>query len=285
MPTASIVMAVYNGSRFLPSAIDSVVQQTVSDWELLIADDHSSDSSVELVESRARLDPRIRLIRLGQNSGGPARPRNRALTQARGEVCFFIDQDDVWAPHKLEMQLAKFETGSFGLVYSDALVQRPGEVDARYSDLWGPMAEGDVTAELFARCFVPALTAAVPREVVRAVGELDETLAGVDDYDYWIRIALAGYRVGYVDEPLATWTVTETSLSHQRVQQLERARRCLARYSASCPEYRSVIEQHRNVLGSELLAARRAGAVTGDRHRWVSRAVGAVRRMRGEDRQ
>lgn len=240
-PAVSVVMAVYNGSATVARAIGSVRAQTLSDWELLVVDDASTDGSADLVAGLAEADPRIRLLRSPSNSGGPARPRNAGLREARGGVVCLLDQDDLWHPDKLALQVAKHATGDFGLVYSDAVVERPGEDDALYSALWGPMAEGHVSQELLETCFVPALTAAVPAAVVAETGLFDESLSGVDDYDYWLRISLSGKAIGYVDQPLATWSVGSGSLSHRHAQQLERLVACLSKNAR--PEFQDLVDR------------------------------------------
>ncbi len=105
MPTVSIVMPVYNAEAFVAEAIDSVLAQTYDDWELLVCDDCSTDSSNRIIATYAERDPRIRLMRLDTN-GGAAVARNTALRAARGRYIAFLDCDDLWKPSKLERQLA-----------------------------------------------------------------------------------------------------------------------------------------------------------------------------------
>ena len=102
-------MIVYNGEAFLDEAIASVVRQSVDDWELIVADDGSSDASRAIVRRRAASDPRIRLVQHpdGGNHGMSA-TRNLGLTHARGEYIGFLDADDVWEPSKIEEQLEAF---------------------------------------------------------------------------------------------------------------------------------------------------------------------------------
>ncbi|MBF7731161.1 glycosyltransferase family 2 protein [Pseudomonas sp. N040] len=100
----SIISPVFNSSRFLRETLESVKAQTREDWELICVDDGSSDDSAAVVESFAARDCRIRLIRLGQNSGA-AVARNVGIDAARGRYIAFLDSDDLWLPHKLETQL------------------------------------------------------------------------------------------------------------------------------------------------------------------------------------
>ncbi|WP_257659154.1 glycosyltransferase family 2 protein [Parapedobacter lycopersici] len=100
----SIITPLYNGSRYVSETIDSVVQQTYQNWELLIIDDGSTDSGPQIVEQYQRTEARIHLIRNKTNLG-PAQTRNRGIEAAKGRYIAFLDSDDVWLPNKLEVQL------------------------------------------------------------------------------------------------------------------------------------------------------------------------------------
>ena len=101
----SIIMPSYNASRFITESIKSVIVQTYQNWELLIADDCSKDSSVEVIKKIIDKDQRIKLFSLLKNVGAAA-ARNVAIEHANGQYIAFLDSDDVWEPEKLERQLA-----------------------------------------------------------------------------------------------------------------------------------------------------------------------------------
>ncbi|MDR6854118.1 teichuronic acid biosynthesis glycosyltransferase TuaG [Variovorax guangxiensis] len=101
----SVIIPCFNAARFIAETIESVLAQTYSSFELMVIDDKSTDGSAELVESYARIDPRVRLIRMPKNAGAPAAPRNLGLVAARGEWVAFLDADDLWHPRKLELQM------------------------------------------------------------------------------------------------------------------------------------------------------------------------------------
>jgi hypothetical protein len=162
------------------------------------------------------------------------------LREARGSIACLIDQDDEWLPEKLAKQRAKFAAGDFGLVYSDCYVADSGEERFRYSTRWGPMIEGSVAAELVDNNFVPALTVAVRTAVTREVGAFAADLDGVDDYDYWLRVAFGGHDFGWIDEPLAVWHLDNHNMSRRNpVRQQARLYRCLRRLARRHPRHRS----------------------------------------------
>lgn len=104
-PLISVIMAVYNSKAFLAEAVASLQRQTVRDWELIAVDDGSQDGSPELIQNMAKADPRIRLLRMPQNSGAGA-ARDFAIQQARGAFIAMFDADDVCEPERFEKQLA-----------------------------------------------------------------------------------------------------------------------------------------------------------------------------------
>nr|WP_308550895.1 glycosyltransferase family 2 protein [uncultured Peptostreptococcus sp.] len=101
----SIITPVYNAEEFIVETIESVQAQTFKDWELLLVDDCSKDSSGKLIEAKAKGDDRIKYIKLEKNSGA-AVTRNIGLSEAQGRYVAFLDSDDIWKPEKLEKQLA-----------------------------------------------------------------------------------------------------------------------------------------------------------------------------------
>ena len=117
MPLVSVIMAAYNGEKYLAEAIDSVLTQTFSDFELIIVDDGSLDASAEIICSFAKLDDRIRFFQLERNMGqGPA--LNRGVASSTGKYLTYMDCDDITLPQRLEKQVdflqANPEIGAVG---------------------------------------------------------------------------------------------------------------------------------------------------------------------------
>lgn len=112
----SIIMPSWNTARFIRESIDSVRNQTYTNWELLIVDDCSTDNTDEIVASYS--DERIRYFKNKKNSGA-ALTRNRALREARGEWIAFLDSDDLWTPEKLERQLQFMKENNYVFSYHE----------------------------------------------------------------------------------------------------------------------------------------------------------------------
>lgn len=242
-PLVSVVMAVFNGSAYLGQAIESVLRQTCASFELLVVDDCSTDDSTGIV-ARYLADPRVRLIRRTEN-GGVARARNQALEVAQGNFIAFLDQDDYWFPHKLEIQLAALnahpEVGLMHAGYSridpaghllEAWQALPPE---RFDNPHATVSVGDVFAEIFISNDIQPLTTVIPRHVIDTVGAFDPELPGVDDYELWLRIALR-YPVGRVDTILGHWRAHPGQQSNRGYRMLMIRLEALERFITRFPD-------------------------------------------------
>lgn len=120
--SVSVVVPTYNGTLYLNQALESVFAQTLRPAEVVVVDDASTDGTAELAEKLSTTSPiPLRVVRLAANSGGPSRPLNRGIPEARGPLIAVLDQDDQFAPHKLECQVSVLTqypevraVGSFG---------------------------------------------------------------------------------------------------------------------------------------------------------------------------
>ena len=207
-PAVSVVLPTYNYARFLPGALDSVLAQTFTDFEVLVIDDGSTDGTAEVVRPYLA-DPRVHYRRVA--NGGPSRARNLGIGLARAPLIAFLDADDQWLPTKLDKQLALFRRDpSLGVVYTRRrLVDEEG-----YELEWREPAlhRGNVLEALFTANFVCLTSCLVSRRVFATVGLFDEALRQSEDYDLWLRVA-ERFRFDYVDEPLVHYRVGHASIS------------------------------------------------------------------------
>lgn len=109
----------FNSESFISSTIDSVLLQTYHDWELIVVDDGSTDSSISIVNRYVNQDKRICLFHTEVPSGSPVKPRNIGVEMAKGRYIAFLDSDDVWLPNKLEEQLPFFDNPDVAVVFSN----------------------------------------------------------------------------------------------------------------------------------------------------------------------
>lgn len=211
-PVVSIVTAAYNAATSIAETIRSVQAQTVSDWEMIIVDDGSSDETVQV--SRSFDDRRIRVIQ-NPHSGLPAVARNRGIEEARAPYIAFIDADDMWRPAFLEKELAALNENGVTLVHCawDLLedgVTRP-EPPRSPEPVLGPPR---LLPELVRQNFVSCCAVTVHREALLKVGMFDPDpgLRGPEDFDLWLRLAPHSV-FRQIPEPLLIVRVRRDSLT------------------------------------------------------------------------
>ena len=100
----SIITPSWNSEKYIKKTIESVQNQTYSNWEMIIVDDCSSDNTVKIVQEISKEDPRVRILKQSTN-GGAAKARNRSLKESSGRYVAYLDADDIWKPSKLEKQV------------------------------------------------------------------------------------------------------------------------------------------------------------------------------------
>jgi glycosyltransferase involved in cell wall biosynthesis len=213
-PHVSVILPTYNRCASLLEAIDSVAGQTFQDFEIIVADDGSTD---ETAERLAVLSVPIRAIRL-EHSGRPGTARNRALAVARGDLLAFLDDDDRWQPAKLARQVALLDSRpAVGFAYHDFQLVDAGSGLSKRALSPGQKLDGFIFDALIHDCFLQPSTVVVRRSLLEESGPFDETLEIVEDYELWLRLARLA-PAGYIDEPLAT--VYRHSASHSRQRDL-----------------------------------------------------------------
>jgi glycosyltransferase involved in cell wall biosynthesis len=186
----SVVTAVRDGARFLPEALESVLGQTLEDFELIVVDDGSRDRTPEVLEEFARRDPRVRTARTG--GAGPASARNRAARQARGSFLAVLDGDDVALPTRLELEVAYLQAHP-GVVAVGGAAEIIDDRGVRLSVIGYPQDPSEVRRRLeSARSPVVHSAATIRAASFRAIGGYRPVLDGAEDYDLWLRLSSLG---------------------------------------------------------------------------------------------
>jgi glycosyltransferase involved in cell wall biosynthesis len=208
-PLTSIIIPCYNYARFLPDAFASVLAQTVVNWELIIVDDGSSDETLTTAQQLIARHPDRRMRLFHQPNQGNAAARNTGAAQAVGEYIMYLDADDLVAPTYLERTTAVLrDQPAVGFVYTGMRL-----FGADLHD-W-PSTTYDARLLPFENA---VLSHALLRRVAwEQVGGYDSihTLYGLEDWDFWLRLAAAGWQGWHIDELLVFYRRHERSMSSQ----------------------------------------------------------------------
>ncbi len=259
-------MPAYNVEQFIDAAIASVRAQTFTNFELLIVDDGSTDGTAAVVERHARDDGRVRLLR--QANAGISAARNFALRHARGAFIAILDADDGWAPSFLASQIAVLEQRpDIDIVTANAWFRggpHDGQPAAPTPD---PRPDPDLTQLLEDETAV-FIMSVFRRRVVDALGGFDEAFRSNEDYDLWIRAALAGFRFARNDRPAGYYRRRDDSLSADELRRLTGILRVYDKTRpalANRPEALAILDRQVRRFETEEVAARlRQALQTGD---------------------
>lgn len=256
MPAVSVIMPAYNVEPYIEAAVRSVLAQTFEDFELIIVDDGATDGTYDAAGRAAGRDGRVRIIR--QANSGLSAARNAALAHAHAPFVALLDSDDLWAPVFLERQMA--------------ILQDPATPDIVTGNAWnlGGARDGDSARPYPDTRPSPDLTGILAdelsvfimsvfrRRVYEVIGGFDETLSTNEDYDFWLRAAIAGFTFARNDEPLAFYRRRDDSLSASDIRMLRGILRVYAKQRPSllfCRPAIDILDLQIKRFEAELIAA------------------------------
>lgn len=192
-PTVSVVMSTHNRAvKYLPRAIDSVLSQTYQDFELIVVDDCSTDNTLEVVHDYSLKDKRVIYQKTQEQSGSDTRPKNIGCLKARGKYIAYLDDDNAYLPHHLEILVGRLERNpEIDVVYCDMQIREDEHPEK-------PPAQAiakDFDAQfLFNRNFIDTSEVMHKREAIFRVGGWNETLPKFVDWNLWVRMTKAGLK-------------------------------------------------------------------------------------------
>lgn len=194
----SIIIPTYNRSGACLRAVDSVLNQSFKDFELILVDDGSTDHTQKWISSYT--DKRLEYFKTGHQ--GVAHARNFGVQKAKGEWICFLDSDDVWRRHKLSEQVR------FHMAHPKILISQTDDVWIRNARRVNKMKkhefrEGNLFKESLKLCLICCSSVMLKKSLFWEVGGFDESLPTCEDYDLWLKIT-AHHDVGFVQKPLVT---------------------------------------------------------------------------------
>jgi len=204
-PLVSIIIPAYNAEQYLSQSLESALNQSYQDLEVIVVDDGSTDKSVAIAQEYGS---RVKLFQ--QRNLGAATARNCGVKLSKGQWIAFLDSDDIWAASKIERQLD--HCGDLSWSHSDwFFIGHNQDGTIKGSDR-APKFGGDVLSKLIVDNFIGTSTVMVRREVFLEVGGFDDSLRALQDWDLWLRIA-NHYEIAYLPEPLVQYRVRPSSTS------------------------------------------------------------------------
>lgn len=208
----SIIMAVYNAEKTIEYAIDSVLNQTYPNFELLVINDCSTDGTAELVSSIMAKDCRVRLISNEKNSGVSCTRKN-GLNEAKGAWIAILDSDDAWAPEKLEKQIALQKKMNAELLFTGSAFM---DSDGHAIDWYLHAPERVTYRQLLKQNVLSNSSALVRKELYAKYYAIGDKMH--EDFAIWLGILKEGREAYGVDEPLLIYRIAKSSKSGNKIK-------------------------------------------------------------------
>lgn len=200
-PLITVVIPTYNRAKLVEEAISSVLSQTYENFELFVIDDGSTDNTKAVIQQIS--DSRLKYIYIN-NSGGPARPRNIGIKNAKGKYIAFLDSDDIWMPNKLETQVKEFDESSNCGIASEAIVSEC-PADYKFEDSQLKYSSKDSTFhDILLKSEIPLSSLMVDHKYLNEITFNEEPKYHfVEDYDFLLRLTdFSGKTIKKINEPL-----------------------------------------------------------------------------------
>lgn len=211
-PLFTVIMTTYNRRDLIPQAIQSVLNQTFKDYELLVIDNGSTDGTEEVVQEIR--DPRLKYIRNPNPTTSCEAPRNLGIQMARGSLISFLDDDEQWYPERLEKVKRAFEeNGDISVVCHNQNIRVNDKIDGQWR---AGASEGDIFETLlYERTCLVAGATTIKTECLRELGGfvLRKEYDAASDYDLWLRLARKNVKIHFIDEFLGEFSITGRNLS------------------------------------------------------------------------
>jgi len=195
MELVSIIIPTYNRSKLLKNAINSIINQTHQNFEIIIIDDCSTDDTLKVIKNFE--DKRIKYFK-NEVSLRATGSRNRGIEKSKGDFIAFLDDDDEWYPRKIEIQLEKFTDPDIGLVYG-AIDLYFEALDFKYPTT--PSKKGKLFKELLMKNHVGGTPSVMLRKVALENNFFDVKFPAREEYDLWIQISKK-WKIDYIKTPL-----------------------------------------------------------------------------------
>lgn len=212
-PLISVSMPAYNAELYIAESIESVLNQSYQHFELLVCDDGSADRTLEIIQSYAKKDSRIKVFSVLENIG-LASVRNLITSKAQGKYIALLDSDDLCSSERFNEQVRMMESGECDVCASEyyTLDMANGKKRARHR------YESDADLKALLTIYNPICnsTTMISREIMLRFPYKANLKGGPEDYDLWVNLAIAGFRFKTVKKPLVTYRLHPGQISKQK---------------------------------------------------------------------
>ena len=233
----SVIMPTYNHAKFIGKAIESVLNQTYKNFELIIIDNYSEDETGKIAAPYK--DDRISYLKF-RNNGIIAASRNYGIKHSHGDYIAFLDSDDLWLPEKLEKQIEVFKnTKEVAMVYARYKTIKESIISSDIFPKDNRYKSGNIFKSLYLWNFIVCSSVMVKKSVLNQIGLFDtnSALIAIEDTDLWLRIALK-YKIKCTnDSSLLLYRIQRQGISYGYIQKLRRSLRIKRRYKKTVPNY------------------------------------------------
>lgn len=230
MPKVSIITPAYNPGSFLDDTVQSVINQTFTDWEMIIVDDGSTEDISYITTKH----PAITLIR--QENCGLSVARNTGILNSTGELLAFLDADDVWLPSKLESQvqvMAEDATAGLCHTHTDFVDDQGNRLGSSFTK------RVDSYIGLLKQCTICVSSVMLRRECLSVSGLFDPLYVSVQDYDMWLKIA-PYYKFAFIPISLTQYRVHDRSMSSNYLMVYEEVKSLLQRHIRHAQRHKDI---------------------------------------------
>lgn len=212
----SIIMPAYNSRSYIAQSIESVINQTYKDWELIVVDDGSTDDTSKVVAYYCQQEPRIKYIY--QNNGRQGKARNKGIAYSTGSYIAFLDSDDLWLPSKLAIQVQVLNSSNADLVFCDSYIffDKLSGNDSVMNVERGYISGVEGIKKFLIANRIPILTVICKREAIISVDGFSEKgeIQNAEDYHLWLKLQIAGYVFLGIDYVLTAYREHPDSISN-----------------------------------------------------------------------
>jgi glycosyltransferase involved in cell wall biosynthesis len=228
----SVIVPVYNRAHLVTETVASILAQTYRNIEIILINDGSTDSSLEVIQALQQENPDVVRV-IDQENQGQTIARNQGIKEACGKYIAFLDSDDIWLPDKLEHQIPLFDQG-VGLVYGGVeFINESGETTG--FDPCDPSVQGNIYPQLLVKNRMTGGSVVVLGEALAKVGLFDPEFKAAENWDLWLRICKV-YQARLVNKPVVQYRLHQNNMSKDLLLMQDAKRQIMEKH---CDKYSS----------------------------------------------